>query len=400
MKFSYLGVDTSGKRKKGLIEANNQQEVLDYMRSNNLVPLEIKPAKESVVHSLPFFKKITNNDIVLFTRQLSSMVLTGLTLVESLNVLKQQAANPAMKEVITDLIANISEGETFSKALQNYPHIFSPTYIALIKAAEAGGLLDKVLERLADNLEKSDNIKRQIRGALFYPLIIIVGVLLVIVVMNIFVVPQLGQLYESLGVELPFVTRLVLAFSNYSFTIFPLLILFSGGLFVLYKRLQQNKLSIGVIDKVKLKIPVFGQITTLSILDEVSRTLSLLISSGVSIIEALNITANVAGNLSYKNALLSTAELIEKGIPLSQALDAQNLFPPTIVQMVKVGESSGKIDEGLYKVSEYFERDLNQKIKTLTTSIEPLLIVVLGGIVAFLIFAVISPIYQIISQIQ
>lgn len=400
MKFSYLAVDSTGVKKKGIIESNNQQEVVEYLHTNKLLPLKISQVKGSISTSLPFFKPINNQDIVLFTRQLSSMITTGMTLIEALNILKQQNPKPQMETMITDLVSNISEGGTFSQALSNHPELFSTVYIALIKAAESGGLLDKVMERLADNLEKSDNLKKQIRGALFYPLIIVVGVIGVIIIMNVFVMPQLGTLYQSLNVPLPLSTQIILTLSNYSLELLPVVVIIIVVVFVIFQRFKKTARGIEMIDTLKLKIPVFGEIERLSILDEVSRTLSLIISSGTSIIEGLNITSNVAGNILYKKALLETSDLVEKGIPLSQALDNQNIFPPTLVQMVKVGEASGKIDDGLLRVSQYYERDVNLKIKTLTTSIEPFLIITLGIAVAFLIFSVITPIYSIISKIQ
>lgn len=400
MKFSYIAVDNTGIKKKGIIESNNQQEVVEYLHTNKLLPLKINQVKGSFSTSLPFFKPISNQDIVLFTRQLSSMITTGMTLIEALNILKQQNPKPQMENMIGDLVSNISEGGTFSQALSNHPELFSTVYIALIKAAESGGLLDKVMERLADNLEKSDNLKKQIRGALFYPMIIVVGVIGVIIIMNIFVMPQLGTLYESLNVPLPLPTQIILSLSHYSVELLPILAVGIVIVVILFQRFKKSERGAEMIDKLKLKMPVFGEIERLSILDEVARTLSLIISSGTSIIEGLNITSNVAGNVLYKKALNESADLVEKGIPLSQALDNQNIFPPTLVQMVKVGEASGKIDDGLLRVSQYYERDVNLRIKTLTTSIEPFLIITLGVAVAFLIFSVITPIYSIISKIQ
>ena len=400
MKFSYIAVDNTGVKKKGVIESNNQQEVVEYLHTNKMLPLKISQVKGSFPTSLPLFKPISNQDIVLFTRQLSSMITTGMTLIEALNILKQQNPKPQMENMIGDLVSNISEGGSFSQALSNHPELFSTVYIALIKAAESGGLLDKVMERLADNLEKSDNLKKQIRGALFYPMIIVVGVIGVIIIMNIFVMPQLGTLYQSLNVPLPLSTQIILSSSHYSLELLPILVVGTIILFVLFQRFKKTERGAEMIDKLKLKIPVFGEIERLSILDEVARTLSLIISSGTSIIEGLNITSNVAGNILFKKALDESADLVEKGIPLSQALDNQGIFPPTLVQMVKVGEASGKIDDGLLRVSQYYERDVNLRIKTLTTSIEPFLIITLGIAVAFLIFSVITPIYSIISKIQ
>jgi type II secretory pathway component PulF len=201
-------------------------------------------------------------------------------------------------------------------------------------------------------------------------------------------------------VELPWTTRVVLGFSKIVTTLYPLLIIGAFGAFILYKRLKRTEAGVKVIDKIKLRVPVIGQIFVLSSLDEISRTLSLLVSSGASIIESLDIVANVAGNYYYKSAILATSALVEKGITLSDALASTKIFPPMLIQMVKVGESTGKIDESLIKVSEYFERDLDIRIKTLTTAIEPILIIVLGVSVAFLILSIITPIYGLISQIQ
>ena len=226
------------------------------------------------------------------------------------------------------------------------------------------------------------------------------GVILVIGIMNIFVIPQLGGLYENLNLELPVTTRIVLSISKTTRQFFPLLIPGVFAVVFLYRRLARAEDGIKIIDKIKLKIPVFGRIIELGVLDEVTRTLSLLVSSGTSIIDALQITAKVANNYWYKKAVNESSTLVEKGISISNAFENQNIFPQIVIQMTKVGESTGKIDESLLKVSEYFERDLDLKVKTLTTAIEPILIITLGISVAFLIISVITPIYGLISQIQ
>lgn len=399
MQFSYQAVDTKGVKQKGLIEANSQKEVLDYLRSTKMTPLSIKNMDE-VKSSFQIFKKISNQDLVIFTRQLSSMILTGLTLIESLTILKQQTTKPAMRNLIADLVASISGGKTFSQALSEHRDIFSEVYLSLIKAAETGGLLDKVLVRLADNLEKSEDLKKRVRSALFYPAIVVSGVFIVIGVMNVVVIPQLGKLYESLNLELPLSTRIVLGFSEATKVLAPFSVAGLIGLYFLYKRMKTSETGLKTIDSIKLKTPVFGSILRLSILDEITRTLSLLITSGTAIIDALNITADVSSNIWYKEAIKNASTLVEKGVPISTALEYQNIFPPILIQMTKVGETTGKVDDSLYKLSGYFERDLDVKIRTLTTSIEPILIIILGVAVAFLILSVITPIYSLISQIQ
>jgi len=400
MEYKYVGVNLDGKKEVGIVEYNSEKEVLEYLRASKITPIKIEPLEKSQSAILGYFNRVKGSDIILFTRQLSSMILTGLTLIESLELLKKQADKPKMKKMLEDIISDVSEGKALSQALGNHKDVFSPVYISLITAAEEGGLLDKVLARLADNLEKSDDMKKKVRSALFYPGIIISGVLIVIILMNIFVIPQLGDLYESLDLELPLTTKIVVTSSNLTRTFLPVFIIGIIGGVVFLKRYIKTEAGIKIVDKLKLKLPVFGEIVKLSSFDEINRTLSLLVSSGSSLISAIKISADVSGNYYYKLALLDTANLVEKGAGLSIALENQKVFPALMIQMVKVGEATGKIDESLLKVSEYFERDLELKVKNLTTAIEPILIIVLGVSVAFLIISVITPIYGLISQIQ
>lgn len=400
MEYSYLAIDKAGFKQKGKLETNNQKEVVEYLRQNGMTPLKVKLEEKKEISLLNYFQRVRGGDIVLFTRQLSSMITTGLTVIESLTILKQQANKPQMQKILNGLIASLSEGDSLSQALSKYPNEFSSVYVALIRAAEEGGILDKVLERLATNLEKSAELKGKVKSALFYPAIIISGVLGVLILMNIFVIPQMGALYESLDLELPLMTRIVLFGSKLTTTFLPFTLIAIFAAFFLFKKFEKTPRGILLKDKVKLKVPVFGGIMKLSSLDESTRTLSLLVSSGTSLISAIGISAEVAGNIYYRNAFKNTATLVEKGVGLSDAMQNQNIFPPVMLQMVKVGETTGKIDESLLKIAEYFERDLDLKVKTLTTSIEPILIIVLGVSVAFLIMAVITPIYSLISQIQ
>lgn len=400
MEFSYVALDANGKRQKGKIESNSEKELIAYFRTNKWTPIKVNRKSDFSIGFGPRVGGINNGDIVIFTRQLSSMILTGITLLESLNILRKQTNKPQMVKIIDSLIANISEGKSMSQALSEHRKYFSEVYIALIRAAEAGGLMDKVLGRLADNLEKEEDLKKKIKSALFYPLIVIIAVIGVIVIMNVIVIPQLGTLYDQLNLDLPLPTKMVLGMSKIFTTYSPFAIVAVIAAGYGYIRFKKTDTGIRTIDKVKLHLPVVGSIFVLSVLDEVSRTLSILITSGTSIIEALNITANVAGNIWYKEAVNRAADLVEKGVPLSKALENQEIFPNTLIQLVKVGESTGRIDESLLKVADYFERDLDLKVKNLTTALEPIIIVVLGIIIGFIILAVITPIYGLVSSIS
>lgn len=400
MQYSYVAITQEGAKQKGLLEANNKKEVTNYLRENSLTPITISEVHSLTLPFTSYLSRVKESDVVVFTRQLSSMIQTGLTLIEALTILKNQTTKPVFRGVILDLIASISSGNSFSQALAYHKEVFSDVYIALIKAAETGGVMDKVLERLADNLEKSEDLKKKIRSAMIYPMIVGGGVIAVIVIMNVFVIPQLSKLYDGLSVELPLTTRIVLGASGVFTQLAPFIIILLIIIIVLFRRFQKTPQGKEIIDKNKLKIPILGGILRLSIEDEIARTLSLLISSGTSILESLTITSNVANNYVYKNAMISCSTLVEKGISLSSAFEQQVLFPPIFVQMTKVGESTGKIDDSLGKVAEYFERDLDMRVKNLTTAIEPILLLFLGVTVGFLIISVISPIYSLISSIQ
>ena len=400
MEFIYTGINTKGFRQKGKIDASNEKEIVEFLQKSAITPISISRVDTKKDNFLSFLQSVSENDVVIFTRQLSSMILTGLTLIESLNILKAQINKPKMQLVINKLIADVSEGLPFSKALAKNPKIFPEIYVSLIEAAETGGLLDKVLQRLADNMEKAEDLKKRVRSALFYPAIVVTGVIVVLAIMNLFVIPQLGSMYENLNIELPLTTRIVLGISQFFTAGFPYIVVSLIGSYFLFNRFAKTEKGTQLIDKIKLKLPVFGNIFMLATLDEITRTLSILISSGTSIIQSLNIASRVASNSSYKVAVRNSSALVEKGISLSQAFQNQNIFPPILIQMIRVGESTGRIDESLLKMSEYFERDLDVKVKTLTTAIEPILIVVLGVSVAFLILSVITPIYSLISQIQ
>lgn len=400
MEYSYTAVNTSGIKQNGSIEARSEREIVEFLKKNSLTPIKIKKNLKVSGLSMLSFKKISQSDMVMFTRQLSSMITTGLTLIESLNILKKQSGNPQMEVLIEDMVANISEGKSFSQALSEHKNVFSEVYIALIEAAETGGLLDKILARLANNLERSEEIKNEIKTAMFYPAIIVVGMVGVIVIMNIFVIPPLGALYEQMNIELPILTKIVIAISKFTTNYWPIVLASGAGLLITYRQFSKTELGIRTIDKVKMKMPLLGNIFIFSSLSQITSTLSLLVRSGASILEALSISANVAQLIYHKDAMIASGQLVEKGISMSTAFQNQNVFPLIMIQMTKVGEETGKIDDNLERVSEYFDRDLKLKVKALTSGIEPIMIVVLGVTIGFLILSVMMPIFNLMQSIK
>lgn len=401
MKLLYKAATNEGKIVRGLIDARDVSEAGLILRKQGLLPILVKAKTEQgIIRFLPFFKRSTATDLIFFTRQLASMLDSGLTLMQSLRILKDQLQKEVTVEIVSEIIGSIEEGKPLSESIAKHEAMFPPLYVSLVKAAEGSGLLDKVLERLAENLEKQARLKSTIRGALIYPAVIVVGMVTVIGVMMVVVIPQLSVLYESLNVKLPLPTRIVVGLSNFSVTFWPFIL----GLFVLllffFRRWRKTDTGRLVLDDLILRLPILGPIVRSSILAELARTFGLLVGSGTLIVDALRQTSEVVGNVPFRNAMLAASERVEKGITVGDALAASSLFPPILIEMVRIGEQTGKLDEQLLRVSDYFEREVDQTVKNLTTLMEPLIIVFLGGAVGFLIIAVIVPIYNLITSLQ
>lgn len=400
MKLRYKAASSDGKLSQGLFEAKSIDEAAGYLRTKNLIPIKIERIDNKFWENLPFSKKIKQADLVLFTRQLSSMLSSGLTLFRALEILKEQMQNPQMTEVVTTLIGDVQEGKTLAKAMEKHPKVFTSIYISIISAGEKSGLLDKVLSRLADNLEKQAKLKGTIKGALMYPVIVVILMVVVMTIMMIFVIPQLTVLYTNLNVPLPVPTQIIVGISNFIISAWPLVIGVIAILFFGFKKWSKTPDGKILIDTILLKTPVFGKLITETILAEFSRTFGLLVGTGTLVVEALNETAETTGNTLFKNAIAGVSKQVEKGVTIGDAMTSYPLFPPLLIQLVKIGEQTGKIDDTLTKASEYFEREVDQTVKTLTTAMEPFIMVILGIGVAFLIISVITPIYSLISSIQ
>jgi type IV pilus assembly protein PilC len=401
MKFRYRAVTKNSKLIQGTMEAKDSGEIASYLRAKELTPVAIEEDRGDYTSKLSSaFHRVKTGDVVLFTRQLSSMLESGLTLLRALEIFKDQVQNPALMEVLEAVVNDVENGKSFSAAIAKHPKVFSNIYVSLIRAGEKSGLLDKVLLRLADNMEKQQKLRSTIKGALMYPIIVIVLMVVVVVVMMIFVIPQLSVLYKNLNIPLPLPTKIVMGLSDITVRFWPITLGIVVALFFAYQRWSKTEDGRLIIDNLKLKMPIFGNLIRKTILAEFSRTFGLLVGTGTLVVEALMETADTADNIYYKNAISDVAKQVEKGVSIGDAMAYYSLFTPMLVQLVKIGEQTGKVDETLMKASEYFEREVDQSVKTLTTAMEPFIMIILGVGVAFLIISVITPIYSLISSIQ
>lgn len=398
-RFTFKAKDEKGSLLKGEVEAPNADAAAKLVRKRGLVVIEIVPKGQFMLPFSGLQNRIGGADLANFTRQMSTMVNSGLPLTEALIILRQ-GSKPALSAVVSQILADVQQGQSLSSSMEKHPKIFSKAYIALIRAGETGGVLDTVLSRLADDLEKQEEFKGKVKGALVYPVIIIVGMFIVGFIMMAFVIPKLTSLYTQFDAELPLSTK-ILIFVSGSFEKFWVLYLFIIFACVYAFRMYKNTpTGAKKLDELALKIPVMGKLQQVIILTDLTRTLSLMAGSGVSIIEGLTITATSINNRVVSEALMDVARSVEKGFPLAYSFAKHpEAFPFLLSQMIAVGEETGKIDEVLGKVSHVFEVESEQQVKALTVALEPTILILLGIGVAFLIIAIILPIYNLTTKI-
>lgn len=396
--FKYTAKNEHQETVEGKIEAKNKSVAASILMSRNLLVIEVEPFKKGSFSFLNnMLDGVKEDDVVNITRQLSTMITAGLPLSTSLSILAEQS-KPELATMINEILTEIEGGNTFSSALEQKPKIFSRVYTQLVKAGEAGGVMDKVLNRLADTLEKQKEFRGKTRGALIYPIIVLIAMVAVGFVIMIFVIPKLTEMYQDFGADLPFMTQLLIDISGFFVNYWWLMLglIFGGGAF--FRNWRKTETGDKAVDAFLFKIPIIGELREKVIITEFARTLSLLLSAGVSLINGLIIVAEAIESVNYRNALKDAADKVEKGVPLSQAMSGNELFPPILYQMVAVGEETGKLDELLLKLSIYFETESEQSVKNLTTALEPLIMIVLGLGVGVMVVAIIMPIYSLTSQ--
>lgn len=398
-RFIYKAKDRAGRLIKGEVEAADISAAAKLIRGKGFFVISLNAKIDSPFAMIRKMReRITPADVANFTRQLSTMITAGLPITEALLILRSQSKK-SMQGVVAQLLADVEAGDSFSNSLAKHPKVFGKTYIALVKSGEVGGVLDAVLLRLADNLEKNQEFTSKVKGALIYPIIIVVGMVLVSIIMMVFVIPKLLSLYADFGADLPLPTKILIGISGFFVKYWFVVIALVGiGFYVfrLYKATPEGRHK---IDELIFKIPVYGELQRQIILTELTRTLSMMVGAGVSILEGLHITSEVVNNTLISDALVDAANQVEKGFPVAFAFSHHpEAFPFILSQMVAVGEETGKMDEVLSKISHIFEVQSDEKVKGLTAAIEPIVMVILGLGVGFLVIAVILPIYNLTSS--
>ncbi len=400
--FQYKARSADGKMVTGLADAPSQEAAIKLLHTKQLFVVGIRIARESFSFAQvrEYFKRVTFNDIVNFTRQLATMVVAGLSLPEALTILRTQTTNEIFSDVLMDIEHQIVSGGNLGDALAKYPKYFSTTYVALVRAGEASGTLDQILTRLSETLEAQREFRGKVSGAMIYPVIILIGMVGVIFVMMTVVMPKLTSLYKDFNLDLPWTTQFLMSMSDFFIRFWWLLIFGIGGAFVLFRRWRKTPFGELVVDRFIFKIPLFGELQKKIILVEFTRTLGMLVASGIHILEGLQILQGSLGNVLFRNAVGEISKKVEKGYPLGDSFAQYEVFPPIVSQMMKVGEETGKLDETLTKLSKYFQSESETLVKGLTTAIEPIIMVIMGVGVGFIVISVITPIYNLTSSFK
>ena len=402
--YHFIAKDQNGKKFAGEVEVVDEKALIKTLQDEGFVPIEIKKKDQSGKSvlkggGLPKFNRgVPTNEVVGFTRQLSTMISSGLPITDALVIMEKQTKNSNFAQVLSQVVADVEGGMALSAAFSKHPKVFSVIYQKLVEAGETGGVLDKVLAKLADSLEKEKEFKSKTKGAFIYPIIVVTVMVIVMFVMMIFVIPKLTGLYSEIGVKLPLPTRILIVTSNFMRGYWWLIIISFFGSVGALRVFSQTEKGAEIISKIFYSLPIWGKIKKMLTLAEFTRTLGLLIGTGIPIITALKVVSDILSSPAYREGIQFAIQRVERGAPLYQPLAANPNFPPIVSQMIRVGEETGKVDEILGRLSIYFEGESENMVRNLTTALEPVILVILGLGVGVLVLSIILPIYNLTAQ--
>lgn len=402
--FVYKVRDVRGIPAKGETQADSRAAAATELRSKGFTVVDISEKKSgaSLKEMMNDMRRIKARHVTIFSRQFATMINSGLAMLRALYILENQTQNAKLAAIIGQLRNDVEGGMSLSDSLEKHPNIFSRLYVNMVRAGEAGGILDETLDRVAAQLESEDSLKRQVRSAMVYPLLIAVFAVLVLMAMMMFIIPIFAKMYADLGSQLPMLTRIMVNISNTIRSIYGLFIgVFIGGGIYGLVRLKRTERGTLVWDNMKLRLPMgIGEIIRKLSMARFSRTLSTLVASGVPILQAIDITGETAGNAVVTNAMVGVKTSVKEGRPMSEPLSQVSVFPPMVVQMIAVGEETGAVDVMLTKIADFYEDEVNAAVKSLTSILEPIMMIGVGGLVGVIVISLYLPIFNLMSVVK
>ena len=393
--YTWVAETRKGKILKGEVDAADEKRARFQLKQRSLTVKKIKPKPKDLFENVAFMQpKVSNKDLVIFTRQFSTMIDAGLPLVQGLTILADQAENVTFKKILKQIVKNVEGGSSLGEALGQHPKVFDKLYVNLVAAGEVGGILDTILQRLAAYIEKNERLKSQIKGALTYPIVVVVVAVLVIAVILVFVIPVFEDLFSSFGSGLPAPTQIVVNMSRFLKGNIHYLIGAGVALGFLFKKYRNTERGRRQTDALALKLPVFGPLLRKVAVARFTRTLGTMITSGVPILDALEIVAKTSGNVILEEVIFEVRSSIAEGQTIAEPLSESDVFPRMVVQMISVGEATGALDTMLEKIADFYDDEVDVAVDAMTSMLEPLLMVFLGGSIGGLVIAMYLPIFK------
>jgi type IV pilus assembly protein PilC len=386
-----------GDIRSGEVDLKTRDEVMAYLHRQKLIPVAVREKPKEF--SISFGSGVKTREIVIFTRQFATMINAGLPLVQSLDILAEQTENPKLQKVISDVLYDVESGNTLADAMEKHPKVFTKLFVSMVSAGEAGGILDTILLRLATFLEKNDALARKIKGAMIYPGVIMGVAVAAVAILLIFVIPTFQTMFASAGVPLPLPTQIVITMSALLQAWWWAILLAIGAAVFALRSFYATEGGERVVDGILLKLPILGNVQRKAAVARFTRTLGTLVSSGVAILEGLEITAKTAGNRVIQDAVMDSRASIAGGDTISGPLKQSGVFPPMVVQMINVGEQTGGLDEMLSKIADFYDEEVDAAVSALLAAMEPIMIVVLGVVVGGMIVAMYLPIFDMVSAV-
>ncbi len=392
--YVWVAETKRGRKLKGEIDAANETIALNQLKKRNFKVRKLKPKPKDLLASISFLQpKVTNKDIVIFTRQFSTMIDAGLPLVQGLTILAEQSENPTFKIILKEITKDVEGGSTLAEAMKKHPKVFDALFVNLVAAGEVGGILDTILRRLATFIEKAEKLKSQVKGALTYPAVVVGIAIIVIAVILVFVIPVFEDMFKSFGSALPAPTQFVVDMSRFLKGNIHWVILALGAAVYGVKRYRNTNSGRKQTDTLLLKLPIFGDLLKKTAVARFTRTLGTMIASGVPILDALDIVARTAGNVVIEEIIYEVRASIAEGQTIAEPLSENDIFPGMVIQMISVGEATGALDSMLEKIADFYDEEVDAAVAALTSMLEPMLMLFLGGAIGGLVIAMYLPIF-------
>ena len=391
--FSYVAVDKRGKEKRGSLEAETRERALEQLKAEGMIPVSVRE-QGALNKEIDFSigKKVKPRDLSVFCRQFVSITQAGVPMKEALQMLSEQTENKWLKRAISEVLLNVEKGNTLADSMRSQPDIFPPMLVNMVEAGEQSGSLEMAFSRMAVHFEKEAKLKATIKKATIYPIILVIAAIGVIAVMLLFVIPIFIDMFADLDIEMPALTMFVMNSSKWMTSHWYVVLAIIVGVVVAYKLIYRTTQGRLTIDRIKMKMPLFGKLTVKTACSQFARTMSTLLMSGISTIDALETTSKIVNNIHYTNAMLKAREEVMKGVPLSEPLEASGIFPPMVYQMTGIGEETGNVEEMLEKMADYYDEEVEMTTQSVLAAMEPIIILFMALIIGTLVIAVIWPI--------